>query len=467
MSDEWLNDIHVGDAREVLSQMPDECVDMVVTSPPYWGLRDYGEGTDTVWDADEDCTHIWGNENIKKLDLQAGNDDFKRKWREEASSEKCSTGSFCQKCGAWKGQLGLEPTPELYVKHLTDIFREVKRVLKPSGTVWLNLGDTYSATRWSDTPSTTGISGEESDVVTKKETQIPDKNLVGIPWRVAFALQDDGWYLRNDIIWAKPNPMPESVSDRCTTSHEHIFLLSKNKQYFYDQDSIRESHKSSEDLERRNKLDYKRVINNPRKDLGGRSRDEYYHTKGRNKRDVWNITTKPYSGAHFAVFPPVIPKTCIKAGCPPKVCGECGKPYERITEKGKIVEKRTPEAGMRAKESEKIFGEGTKKANSGLRDGYELRENRTLGWKPACDCDTEETEPGIVLDPFIGAGTTGMVAEELGRKWIGIDISEEYREQALTRIEKGDKYMRKRVRRRREVEKRKKTHVSLNKYIHD
>lgn len=386
MNKEWFNDIHVGDAREVLEDMPSGLVDCVVTSPPYWGLRDYGE----------------------------------------------------------EGQLGLEDSPEEYVERLVDVFNEVKRVLKPSGTLWLNLGDSYDG-----------------------------KSLVGVPWRVAFALQRDGWYLRNDIIWAKPNPMPESVTDRCTTSHEHIFLLSKNKQYYYDQNAIREAYQSdphggqmggdedglTSDYRYSEDTDPKR----------------FYSNKGRNKRDVWEITTKPFAPAHFAVFPPELPRTCIKAGCPPKVCGECGKPYERKIEE-EYNEEETVEylKEMGADSNLQYKGEGKDDESGKAQNPSDLKRRildskrkikRTVGWEKQCDCSTDEVESGVVLDPFIGAGTTGLIAEQLNRNWIGVDIKEEYREMALERIEKGDKYMRKKEREKRKKEKMQKNHKSLSEFM--
>ena len=219
--------IYQGDCIEILKDMPDESIDCVVTSPPYWGLRDYGKGE----------------------------------------------------------QLGLEETPEEFVSNLVKVFSEVKRVLKSSGSVWLNLGDTYY-----------------------------NKSLAGIPFRVAFALQSDGWYLRQDIIWHKPNPMPESVQDRCTKSHEYIFLLTKSPKYFYDIDAIREI---SEGLGKTNiRFGGNKYGDSDDKHHQTKSGNKYIDSGFRNKRSVWKITTKPYKEAHFATFPMELPITCIKAGCP-------------------------------------------------------------------------------------------------------------------------------------------------------
>jgi site-specific DNA-methyltransferase (adenine-specific) len=244
-------EILAGDCRETLKTLADQSINTCITSPPYWGLRDYGE--------DE--------------------------------------------------QLGLEDTPEEYVANLVQVFREVKRVLRDDGTVWLNLGDTYSATRWSNTPSTTGISQSHSDIVLQKKTKLPDKNLVGIPWRVAFALQQDGWYLRQDIIWHKPNPMPESVKDRCTKAHEYIFLLSKNAKYYYDHEAIKEDAKFPDGPNTPSSIKaVEGVYSANLQKIGANDK--------RNKRSVWTVTTKPYKEAHFATFPMDLIEPCVLAGCP-------------------------------------------------------------------------------------------------------------------------------------------------------
>lgn len=273
--------------------LADKSVNCAVTSPPYYGLRDYGVA----------------------------------------------------------GQIGLEQTPEEYVQKLVNVFREVKRVLREDGTLWLNLGDSYSATRWSNTPSSTGISRSYSDIISDRNTGLPAKNLIGIPWRVAFALQANGWYLRSDIIWAKPNPIPESVKDRCTKSHEYIFLLSKKSKYYYDNDVIKEP--LAHPKETRRPVGSKgawELDGRKQRENGGGSSYSGYPNK-RNKRDVWTVTTKSYKGAHYATFPPDLIKPCILAGCP---------------------------------------------------------------------------EGGIVLDPFVGSGTTVMVANQNNRNGIGLDLSWKY-----------------------------------------
>jgi len=318
--------IYQGDCLDILPTLEAKSIQCCVTSPPYYGLRDYG----------------------------------------------------CD------GQLGLEPTPDAYVAKLVAVFREVKRVLRDDGVLWLNLGDSYANNKDGNTQgsSTSGLhyTNPNKDLEQFRNEQqfkkrvplgLKPKDLIGIPWRVAFALQADGWYLRQDIIWAKPNPMPESVKDRCTKSHEYIFLLTKSARYYYDNEAIRE---------RQAKSSAERALygwngrnddgsNGARTGAGIRKMKESGMSMGeaglipldgmRNKRSVWSITTKPYKEAHFATFPEEIPRTCILAG----------------SKKG----------------------------------------------------DT-------ILDPFSGAGTTGVVAKKLGRKYIGIELNPQYTKLAEDRI---------------------------------
>jgi DNA modification methylase len=302
-----VNKIYQGDCIEVLKTFPDNSIHCCVTSPPYYGLRDYG------------------------------ND----------------------------GQIGLEGTPEAFVQKLVEVFREVKRVLKDDGTLWLNLGDSYASQGGGQVEQTvrgntdyvnSGQLGSEGKGTSRKPTKgLKPKDLIGIPWMVAFALRADGWYLRQDIIWHKPNPMPESVTDRCTKSHEYIFLLSKSQRYFYDADAIKEE---SVDFEGTSKRYNTPFFVGDKHESGGYSPNGAKHTAGmkefdgkRNKRSVWTITTKPFSDAHFATYPEDLIVPCIKAGCP----------------KG-----------------------------------------------------------GIVLDPFGGAATTALVAHKLRRDWVMIELNQDY-----------------------------------------
>ena len=287
--------IYCGDSKDILKQFPDNSVDCCITSPPYYGLRDYGV----------------------------------------------------------KGQLGLEKTPEEYVIKLVDCFKEVKRVLKNEGTLWLNLGDSYAGRQVAGDKK---FGNEEfnKNRPSRERTLTPErkrvswlepKNLIGIPWKVAFALQTDGWILRQDIIWNKTNPMPESVRDRCTKSHEYIFLLSKSPKYYFDYKKMQEPTKDINTKPR--KFRKSGIAECLRNDTG----NEYIPRLMRNKRSVWTVSTKPFKGSHFATFPEDLIKPCVLAGCP---------------------------------------------------------------------------EAGVVLDPFAGAGTSGVVALKNNRKFVGIELNQKY-----------------------------------------
>lgn len=305
-----------GNCLDTLKQLPDECVNTCITSPPYWGLRDYGTAT---WiGGDPNCNHMRDSKVNPNGNTDTGH---KAMFDQENAVGDAIYKSECPKCGAKRKdqQLGLEDTPDQFVENLVNVFREVRRVLKDDGTVWLNLGDSYHRSG-SDQPTqkgmlnTSGINEKYGwDHKHKnKLINLKPKDLVGIPWKVAFALQADGWYLRQDIIWHKPNPMPESVKDRCTKSHEYIFLLSKNAHYYFDQEAIKEGT-TTKDSTIRNR-DETKLNNTPgRTRMEGLKTNEY---ETKNKRSVWTVTTKPYSEAHFATYPHDLIIPCIKAGCP-------------------------------------------------------------------------------------------------------------------------------------------------------
>jgi len=312
-----------GNNLDSIKSLESESINTCVTSPPYWGLRDYGTAT---WvGGDEGCDHT----------INDGTFDPKKGIKVERPIRGVDK-NFCIKCGAVREdqQLGLEETPESFVENLVVLFREIRRVLRDDGTVWLNLGDSYAMSSMRGKNSEfKSISQSKSGIVNVKKN-IPHglkaKDLVGIPWRVAFALQDDGWYLRQDIIWHKPNPMPESVRDRCTKSHEYIFLLSKNNKYYFDNESIKEDTVTKVKGDIRfggNKYGDSTDIKHATK-----SGNIYQPTKKRNKRTVWTVSTKPYKGAHFATFPMDLIEPCVLAGCPEKVCADCGEPYIREVE---------------------------------------------------------------------------------------------------------------------------------------
>lgn len=362
-----------GQALEKLQELEDESVHCVVTSPPYWGLRDYGV------------------------------DD----------------------------QLGLEQTPDEYVENMVAVFREVWRVLRDDGTLWLNLGDSYAGsntTGGNDTErkwkSAVGSRLEAQQI--KRDSGLKAKDLVGIPWRVAFALQADGWYLRQDIIWHKPNPMPESVTDRCTKAHEYVFLLTKSARYFYDADAVKERLACPN--ETRRPLGSKgawEIDGRKQRENGGGSSYDGYPTK-RNKRSVWAVSIKPYKEAHFAVYPPELIKPCILAGTSSKgCCPKCGAPFKRIVE-------RTPMVKELSDRKENLGSKGQTCCS-----GKQVKPptSKTVGWEQTCDCVIDKPISCTVLDPFIGSGTTAEVSLKLHRSCIGIDLNPENENLIQKRIE--------------------------------
>jgi DNA modification methylase len=304
-------EIRQGDALERLREMEAESVQTVVTSPPYWGLRDYGTAE---WEGgDSECDHR-RQSPVSRASSGLGVKDGLGPYGDKFSATQGGTMAFgaeCGKCGARRidSQLGLEPTPEQYVANLVEVFREVRRVLRKDGTVWLNLGDSYghgtSAVQSHEGTTNVGSVGTRDARADVMRNGLKAKDLVGIPWRTAFALQADGWWLRSDIIWSKPNPMPESVTDRPTRAHEYLFLLTKSARYFYDADAIREEHARVWDPDA------------PNGSINARTRDASGiepNPAGRNRRSVWEIATAPYAEAHFATFPPKLVEPCILAG---------------------------------------------------------------------------------------------------------------------------------------------------------
>lgn len=385
------------DARHI--PLRDNSVQCCVTSPPYWGLRDYGV----------------------------------------------------------TGQLGLERTPEEYVANMVAVFREVRRVLREDGTLWLNMGDSYvggNNNRGSGGKGPTSakqLTNQGGYFDSPKDGFVPDglkaKDLCGIPWRLAFALQADGWYLRSDIIWAKPNPMPESVTDRPTKSHEYIFLLTKNARYFLDQEAVREPvqpdprdaqwGKTKQTSRHDHKHDADRGMMQTQTQADGFVRMS--NPAGRNLRSVWSIATAPYPEAHFATFPPEIPKRCILAGTSAKgCCVVCGAPWERVVEKetvtpvdyeGKHSTLTDPNSAGR-----RMLANVRARRQAGNGHDNPFPSATTTGWRATCTCQPDTAAfaqgyrlPGcIVLDPFAGSGTTVAVAESLGRRGVGLELKPEY-----------------------------------------
>ncbi len=312
-------ELYQGDCAEILKSLPEKSIQCVVTSPPYYGLRDYGTAK---WEGgDPECDHkmkIQSTRGGPKSTITGGQD---------TSAHEMNYRDICGKCGAIRidEQIGLESTPDEYVSKLVQVFREVKRVLKDDGTLWLNLGDSYAGSgngcNSDGTPHPASLTGKQGTnhgsvqglhIPQKaEEIGLKQKDLIGIPWMVAFALRADGWYLRSDIIWAKPNPMPESVKDRPTKSHEYLFLLSKSQKYYYDAEAIEEKSMSDNSGGCVCGKKYSEVGYNPQ------SGNEYVSDGRRNKRTVWTINTQPFKGAHFAVMPEKLVEPCILAGSKP------------------------------------------------------------------------------------------------------------------------------------------------------
>ena len=424
MNPTW--DILQGDSIEVMRGMEPESVHCCVTSPPYWGLRNYGVA----------------------------------------------------------GAYGLEPTLEEYIANMVTVFREVRRVLRKDGTLWLNLGDAYASNPSNGRGGGSTLDGGAPHLsgANRDGAGLKPKDLVGLPWRVAFALQADGWWLRSEIVWHKLNPMPESVTDRPTRAHEYVFLLSKSgsstywthrdgmgarqqpqpdyryihkdtgqelpelppgmlgpgwkrinlwcgHDYFYDADSIREPN-SQGTVERYNAGPWH---HEPRRyqdsEHGGAARQATL--MGANKRTVWSIATQSYKGSHFATFPEKLIEPCILAGTSERgVCGVTGDPWERVVERRFM-----PQDDVSAEKGVKGAGNQKPMDASNGWEGFPrgTTDSITTGWRPTCDHDADPV-PSVVLDPFCGSGTTGVVALRHGRSFIGIELNPEYIGMARKRI---------------------------------
>jgi DNA modification methylase len=350
-----------------------------------------------------------------------------------------SDGSHCA--------LGLEPTIEAYVAHIVEIFREVKRVLRKDGICFINLGDTYvahDANTWEPKAKSVWISESRKSAasagiaVKKSKIGLPAKNLCMIPARVALALQADGWWVRSDIIWAKKNYMPESCTDRCTKSYDHIFLLTKKAHYYFDSEAIKEKYMAP-----LNRWGGPEIRKSSHKyiEMGGHDGQQHYgatsmyregrpvrpQESGKNRRDVWwipdiwEMTTRGYKEAHFATFPPELPRRCILAGSSPRACPKCKAPWKRIIESS-IMGTPRKERGKHYRQTDE---DGTQSYLS-KTDIHGTRISQTLGWEPTCKCGAGDSGKCLVLDPFCGSGTTLAVAAQLGRDYCGIEIAREY-----------------------------------------
>lgn len=383
-------------------------------------------------------------------------------------------GQFCQLCNAWRGSLGLEPTPELFIDHIVQIFREVKRVLRKDGTVWLNLGDSYnSGTQFNHHSSGLGDANRYAEGSCRGDwsghrkmiSNLKPKDLIGIPWRVALALQADGWWLRSALPWVKRSTMPESVDDRPASALEYMFLLTKSAKCYFDMDAIKIKSTGQSGAATNFKRETKdHIIPNQKNPQHRLDRKETRDNGGRNFRntDLFYQSIEPPHGmifcgdepvgldvnpqamkeAHFATFPEKLIEPCILAGTSEKgCCVECGAPWERV------VEKINP---PRRKENRRT-PPGQTKNYMPLNVNDEVPISKTIGWQPGCECDTPATRDWklagrgdycTILDPFFGSGTTALVAHKHGRNFIGIELSEPYlRDIAVPRIEKVTKQL--------------------------
>ena len=364
-----------GDARRI--PLDDGSVHCVVTSPPYWGLRSYGGDP---------------------------------------------------------GMIGLEPTFDEHLGNLVDVFREVRRVLRDDGTLWLNYGDAYGG------ENTKGLKGSKIPGDHYGPTRLGigrPKQLLMMPARVAMALQADGWWLRSEIVWHKPNPMPESCTDRPTSSHEKVFLLTKKPRYFYDADAVREPQAQGT-IDRFGNGGAPMVA--PKKEGGSaRKTKQFFESTPEaimpdgkaNLRNVWKIPTHGYPGAHFATFPPALAKRCILAGTSAAgVCEGCGAPWVRQVEKTGVPGRKAKfQTDRDIEPQESLAG----KSQEGWWTVFRY-DVKTTGWLPSCTCDAGRI-PATVFDPFGGSGTVGICAEELGRRSTLLDINPEYCQMARERID--------------------------------
>jgi len=424
--------IYCGHALTELPALPSESVDCVMTSPPYWGLRTY-KTEPQIW-GENYCEHEWITENFKQHAGRGDCQTSKKYSEQEPVPDMVLKRDFCLKCHAWRGELGLEPTIELYISHLVQIFDEVKRVLKKTGTCWVNIDDSYATHAsggkgYAHNFYAAGIAISEGIDQPKPSAislGLQEKSLCLIPSRFALAMVEHGWIPRNDIVWYKSNPMPESVKDRFTGTWEHLFFFVKSQRYWFEQQFEPVLAASLE----REKYGWNGAFKG-RYTVPWEGREEckdqcYTNPLGRNKRDVWEINTEPTAQWHgiknYATFPEKLCETPILSGCPSQICKKCGKARERIYERTGHVNKREPAHQP---------GNTQTKVDS---TGWGPTERPTTKYTD-CGCG-EGWTAGVVLDPFCGSGKALSVAKRLGRKAIGIDLNPDYCKLAVKEVSK-------------------------------
>ena len=493
----WKQDgvsIYQGNSLDILPTLPAESVQVIVTSPAYWGLRDYGTAR---WEGgDQACQHEGSDryytENTAAVSSagafsEPGEANVKRlkegRWRE---------GGTCIKCGAHyvDAQLGLErvsdclgwatgqPCGECYVCHTVQWAHEARRVLRDDGVMWLVLGDSYNASPGQRTEHDKAgwkqsTNRGSCETASRCDPRLKPKDLIGIPWRVALALQADGWWLRSEVIWHKPQVMPESVTDRPTRAHETVLLFSKSARYYWDKYAVLEPCQSGpSDI--RKMVEQKERIGGKHKELDDPQSKASAATNighkrgvgspnGRNLRSVWSIATQSYKGAHFATFPPALVEPMIKAATSEKgCCPECGAPWERIVQKPDMSQRPTRAQDAKMETDAVHISNGwagyPKSAGQQYQEWRNENPDVTVGWRRGCSCNM--AYPGVwaaeddpcyvpyppipctVLDLFGGSGTTAQVAVKLGRRAILCELNPEYVKLEIERVGKAQAQMR-------------------------
>lgn len=451
--------IILGHTLDRLREMPSDSVHMVWTSPPYWGLRN-DKTEPQVWGGDPDCAHVFGvDRRIDRRHKMAGESrsTLQGTMHSQRAAQFVATSNTCTLCGAWCGEHGLEPSLDLWLQHEVEIFREVRRVLRPDGTLWLNIGDAYCSSENGRSAADQKATGTDDRTFrdkpfdTASASGLKPKQRLMLPARLALALQADGWWLRDEIVWHKLNPMPSSVKDRTTPAHEMLYLLTKRARYYFDGVAI------SEPIAESSEARYSQPTIDEQK--GGAKQDAYEamqpgqsarsrrpneilqslalaNTGTRQKRSVWSLALEPFPGAHFATAPTSIVRPAILAGTSARgVCPHCGAPWVR-----KVTTELVRTAkGVRANvvdERDHLADRGDQGSNR-QKDGHLpgwRNEHQTTGWSPSCACPENAPIPATVLDPFGGAGTTALVAQELGRDAILIELNPDSVEIARARL---------------------------------